>query len=94
MSRMVLCQILNKEAEGLDSPPYPGELGQRIYDSISLEGWNKWLERLTTIINENGLSTADPQSLDLIEQHMIGFLFKEGDLGQLPSGFAPPGAKK
>jgi len=94
MSRMVLCQILNKEAEGLESPPYPGDLGQRIYDNISVEGWNQWLERLTTIINENGLSTADAQSLDLIEQHMIGFLFKEGDMGQLPSGFTPPGAKK
>lgn len=94
MTRIVDCIVLKREAEGLDSPPHPGELGQRIYDSVSKEGWNQWLERLTMIINENGLSTADPQSIDLIEKHMLGFLFKEGDLGQMPEGFKPPGAKK
>jgi Fe-S cluster biosynthesis and repair protein YggX len=46
------------------------------------------------IINENGLSTIDPASLALIEQHMLGFIFKEGDLGQQPEGFRPPGSKK
>lgn len=94
MTRTVDCVVLKREAEGLDSPPHPGELGQRIYDSVSKEGWTQWLERLTMIINENGLSTADPQSIELIEKHMLGFLFKEGDLGQMPEGFKPPGAKK
>lgn len=94
MTRIVDCIVLKREAEGLDSPPHPGELGQRIYDSVSKEGWTQWLERLTMIINENGLSTADPQSIDLIEKHMLGFLFKEGELGQMPEGFKPPGAKK
>ena len=94
MTRTVDCVVLKREAEGLDAPPHPGELGQRIYDSVSKEGWTQWLERLTMIINENGLSTADPQSIELIEKHMLGFLFKEGDLGQMPEGFKPPGAKK
>jgi len=94
MSRMVFCQVLKSEAPGLDAPPYPGELGERIYNDISAEGWKQWLDRLTTIINENSLNTADPGSMQVIEQHMLGFLFKEGDQGQLPSGFKPPGAKK
>jgi len=94
MSRIVFCQVLKKEAPGLDNLPYPGELGQRIYENISTEGWNQWLQRLTMIVNENRLSTADPASVDIIEQHMIGFLFSEGEAGQLPNGFAPPGAKK
>jgi len=94
MTRMVFCQVLKREAEGLDELPHPGELGQRIYESVSQEGWAKWLERLTTIINENQLNTADPRSLDLIEQHMLGFLFKEGDLGNLPDGFQAAGGKK
>ncbi len=94
MSRMVFCQVLKSEAEGLDSPPYPGELGQQIFENVSKQGWQQWLERLTIIINENRLNTADPGSLDLIEKHMTGFLFGEGDLGQLPPGFVPPGAKK
>ena len=94
MSRMIFCQVLKREAEGLDAAPYPGELGERIFDNVSLEGWQQWLERLTTIINENRLSTADPGSVDLIEKHMVGFLFGEGDFGSVPEGFQPPGAKK
>jgi Fe-S cluster biosynthesis and repair protein YggX len=87
--RTVHCTVLNREAEGLEKPPYPGELGERIFENVSVEGWNQWLERLVLIINENRLSTADPESVNLIEQHMLGFLFQEGDLGSAPSGFAP-----
>jgi len=52
------------------------------------------VERLTMIINENGLNTADKDSIEVIEKHMIGFLFGEGDYGSVPAGFKPPGAKK
>ncbi len=93
MSRMVTCVVLKKEAPGLDHPPHPGELGQRIYDNVSSEGWNQWLEKLTMIINENGLNTADARSLELIEQHMLGFLFDEGDFSGA-GAFQPPKAKK
>ncbi len=94
MSRIVNCVVLRREAEGLDEPPHPGALGERIYESVSQEGWRQWLERLTMIINENGLNTADPRSIELIEHHMTGFLFGEGDMGAVPAGFRPPGAKK
>ncbi len=94
MTRMVQCVVLGRESEGLDNPPHPGDLGVRIYENVSQEGWKQWLERLTIIINENGLSTADPATMDVIEQHMVGFIFKEGEMGQMPAGFAPPGAKK
>lgn len=93
MTRTVHCVVLKREAEGLDETPHPGELGQRIYDQVSKEGWTKWLEQLTMIINENGLNTADPKTLELIEEHMKGFLFGEGPYtgGQ---AFQPPGRKK
>lgn len=91
---MVFCKFLEKEAEGLDEMPFPGEAGQRIYDNISKQGWQEWLNRLTMIINENRLSTADPTSIEIIEQHMLGFLFKETDAGQLPAGFSAAGGKK
>lgn len=94
MTRVVNCVVLKREAEGLDAPPHPGTLGMRIYENVSKEGWQKWLERLTMIINENGLNTADTASIELIEHHMLGFLFGEGDYGQTPEGFRPPGAKK
>lgn len=94
MKRMVECVVLKRKAEGLDKPPHPGELGKRIYENVSREGWRQWLERLVMIINENGLSTADPNNLSLIEKHMLGFLFGEGDYGQVPAGYRAGGGKK
>jgi len=91
MTRMVQCVVIKQEAEGLDKPPHPGELGIRIYENVSKEGWRQWLERLTAIINENGMSTADPQHLESIEKHMLGFLFGEGDHGGLPAGHSEAG---
>lgn len=91
---MIYCQVLKREAEALDRPPHPGALGERIFKNVSKEGWQQWLQRLATIINENRISTADPGSVALIEKHMAGFLFGEGDLGKLPAGFMPQGQKK
>mgnify|MGYP002529321367 CR=1 FL=1 len=92
MARVIDCVVLKIQAEGLDKLPHPGDLGQRIYEHVSKEGWKKWLERLTTIINENSLSTSDISSLELIEKHMLGFFFGEGDYGQLPAGLREAGA--
>ena len=94
MARTVNCVVLKREAEGLDAPPHPGDLGQRIFENVSREGWNQWLERLTMIINENGLNTGDPGTVEVIERHMEGFLFGEGPDAGVPQGFRPPGAKK
>ena len=94
MARTVQCVVLKREAEALDEPPHPGDLGERIFQNVSKEGWSEWLQRLQMIINENQLSTADPGSIDLIEQHMRGFFFGEGGLGGLPAGFRAGRAKK
>lgn len=94
MANTVQCVVLKQQAEALDAPPHPGELGIRIFENVSREGWQQWLERLTAIINENGLNTADPRNLELIEKHMKGFFFQEGDYGQAPAGFQRGGGKK
>lgn len=91
MANTVQCVVLKRAAEALDKPPHPGELGQRIFANVSKQGWQQWLERLTTIINENGLNTADPRNLELIEKHMLGFFFDEGSYGQAPAGFQAGG---
>ena len=69
--RMVSCVVLNAEAPALKKVPYPGELGQRIFNEVSEDGWAKWIENQTMIINENGLSTVDPTSLKMLEEHKI-----------------------
>jgi len=91
MANTVQCVVLKVEAEAMDTPPHPGDLGVRIFENVSKEGWKQWLERLTTIINENGLNTADIKNLELIEKHMLGFFFAEGDHGQVPAGFQSGG---
>jgi len=87
MPNTVQCVVLKIEAEALDAAPHPGELGEKILANVSKDGWSKWLERLSMIINENGLSTADVESIQLIEVHMKGFFFGEGEMGQVPAGF-------
>lgn len=93
MSRTVQCVVLKAESEGLDAPTYPGDIGIRIYENVSKEGWTQWLTRLSAIINENGLNTADVKSVELIEKHMLGFFFEEGDYGHAPAGFNAGGGK-
>ncbi|NBT01652.1 MAG: oxidative damage protection protein [Betaproteobacteria bacterium] len=57
--RTVRCIKLNKDAEGLDFPPYPGALGQRLYESVSKEAWQGWVKHQTMLVNENRLNLAD-----------------------------------
>ncbi|WP_321529244.1 oxidative damage protection protein [Sedimenticola selenatireducens] len=78
MSRMVDCVKLKKLAEGLERPPYPGELGQRVFENISKEAWQLWLQQQTILINENRLSLADPKSRVFLEEQMVKFLFEGG----------------
>lgn len=75
MSRMIDCIKLGKEAEGLDLPPYPGDLGKKLFEKVSKEAWQMWLQQQTKIINENRLNLADPQAQTLLKQEMENFFF-------------------
>ncbi len=77
MSRTVQCVKLGKEAEGLDKPTYPGELGQKIFDNVSKEAWQMWMKQQTIIINENRLSPINPEHRAIIEAEMEKFFFGE-----------------
>lgn len=91
MSRTVLCVKLKKEAEGLDYPTYPGELGKRIYEGVSKEAWQQWLAHQTMLINEYRLSPMDPKARKFLEKEMESYFFGEGSA--IPEGFKPPGSK-
>ena len=91
MTRMVQCVKLGREAEGLDYPTYPGELGKRIWENVSKEAWQMWLGHQTMIINEYRLSPIDPKSRELLEKEMEKFFFSEG--AELPPDFVPPASK-
>ena len=87
MARMVHCVKLGREAEGLDLPPYPGELGKRIYEQVSKEGWQRWVAHQTMLINEYRLSTIDPKARQFLVKEMEKFLFGSGAVK--PEGFVP-----
>ncbi len=78
MSRMVECILLKKQAEGLDRSPYPGDLGQRIFDTVSKEAWQQWLAQQTMLMNEKRLSPMNPDDRKFLESEMEKFFFGEG----------------
>ncbi|RKZ77710.1 MAG: oxidative damage protection protein [Gammaproteobacteria bacterium] len=78
MAHIVQCVKLKKEADGLDFPPYPGELGKKIYESVSKEAWQMWLGQQTMLINEYRLSLADPKSQQFLKEELDKFFFGEG----------------
>jgi Fe-S cluster biosynthesis and repair protein YggX len=88
MSRQVHCIKLGKDAEGLEAPPYPGELGQRIFENVSKEAWQQWLRHQTILINEHRISLVDPKARKFLEQEMEKFFFGAGSA--LPGGFISP----
>ena len=88
MSRTVQCVLLKREAPGLDRAPYPGELGRRIYESVSREAWARWLQQQTMLINEYRLTPIEPKARKFLESEMEKFFFGPGS--NAPEGYQPP----
>jgi Fe-S cluster biosynthesis and repair protein YggX len=86
---MVNCVKLGREAEGLDFPPYPGELGKRIFAGVSKEAWQQWMRMQTMIINENRLNLADAGHRKYLTEQVERYFFGEGV--EPVRGYVPPG---
>ena len=87
MARTVQCVILKREAEGLDYAPYPGELGQRIYENVSKEAWQQWLGHQTVLINEYRLTPIEPEARQFLATEMEKFFFGGGS--EKPKEYVP-----
>jgi Fe-S cluster biosynthesis and repair protein YggX len=87
MTHTVHCQKLNQTLEGLAKPPYPGPIGERIYNNISKEAWQLWQRHQTMLINEYRLSLIEPKSREFLEKEMLAFLFGNGS--EKPKGYTP-----
>lgn len=85
--RTVFCVKLQRQLPGLDTPPWPGELGQRIYENVSVDAWRMWEERMKMILNEYRLMPFQKEAQDLVAKHMEEFFF--GESAALPPGFMP-----
>ena len=88
MARVVQCSKLGIEGEGLDFAPYPGELGERIYQHICKQAWESWVGHQTMLINEYRLTPVDPKARKFLEEEMEKFLF--GDGSDMPADFVAP----
>lgn len=90
MARTVNCIKLGAEAEGLEFPPLPGEMGKKIFDNVSKEAWQQWIRMQTMIINENRLNLADPRHRAYLSEQLQKHFF--GDGADQISGYVPPKA--
>lgn len=90
MTRMVKCVKLGIETEGLDRPPYPGEMGKRLFEQVSKAAWQQWLRHQTMLINEYRLTPFEPKARQFLEEQMEQFFFGEGTAP--PEGYVPPQA--
>jgi Fe-S cluster biosynthesis and repair protein YggX len=87
---VVDCVKLGQEAEALDRPPFPGGLGQRVYNEISKQAWEMWQQQSTILINHYGLNLADPRAQEFLFEQMEEFFFGEG--AQMPEDWSAPAA--
>ena len=88
MVRMVQCVKFRREAEGLDFPPYPGELGKRIFEKVSREAWADWIKHQTMLVNENRLNLSDIKARKYLAERMEAHFFGAG--AEDPIGYVPP----
>ena len=87
--RTVKCVKLKREAPGLEYMPYPGELGQKVYDQVSQEAWQQWVGHQTMLINEYRLTPVDPKARKFLEEEMEKFFFAD-EGSEKPKEFIPP----
>jgi Fe-S cluster biosynthesis and repair protein YggX len=88
MSRSVFCRKYQQELEGLDKPPYPGPVGQKIYETISKQAWQAWTDHQTMLINEKHLNMMDPASRKFLQEQMEKFF--AGEEFEQAEGYVPP----
>jgi Fe-S cluster biosynthesis and repair protein YggX len=89
MARMVQCVKIGQLLPGLEQPPFPGELGERIHEHVSAQGYEMWHPYATMLINHYGLSLGNPQHRDYLMDQMEEFFF--GQSVQPIEGWAAPG---
>ncbi|QLB13727.1 Fe-S cluster biosynthesis and repair protein YggX [Bisgaardia hudsonensis] len=80
MARIVFCEYLKKDAEGLDFQLYPGDIGKRIFENISKQAWGEWMKKQTMLVNEKKLNMMNLEHRQLLEKEMVNFLFEGKDV--------------
>jgi len=90
MAQLVQCVKIGRELPGLEKPPFPGDLGLRIFENVSAEGYALWQPHMTILINHYALNPADPETRKILREQMEEFFF--GADARMPEGWVPAGA--
>lgn len=85
MTRRIFCTKLNQEADGMDTPPFPGPLGEKIFTTCSKQAWKMWLAHQTMLINEYRLNLMDLKAREFLKDEMEKYFFGEGSAK--PAGY-------
>ena len=85
--RLVTCQKLGKELPGMPYKPFDNDLGQKIYDNISMDAWRLWLEHSKMLINEYRLDLTSESGQRLWMTECEKYFFGEGS--DVPAEFVP-----
>jgi Fe-S cluster biosynthesis and repair protein YggX len=88
---MVKCVKMGKELPAIPYKPFNNELGQRIYDNVSMDAWRQWIEHSKMIVNEYRIDLASPQGQKLMLEQAEKYFFGEG--AQMPPDYVAPAAK-
>jgi Fe-S cluster biosynthesis and repair protein YggX len=89
---MVHCVKLKREAEGLEKPPFKGDLGKRVFDTVSQEAWRQWLEHSKMIVNEYRLDLVSPEGQRVWMDQLEKYFYGEGSAA--PAEYVPPKESK
>ena len=90
MAQLVQCVKIGRELPGLEKPPFPGDLGLRIFEHVSAEGYALWQPHMTILINHYALNPSDPETRKILREQMEEFFF--GEDARMPEGWVPAGA--
>lgn len=88
--RTVFCAKLKKQLPGLQEPPFDTDLGNKIYQTISQDAWNQWVEFCKMLLNEYRLNPARREDQEVIVKQMEQYFFGEG--AAPPKEYVPPKA--
>lgn len=87
MSKQLFCVKLQQNLEGMDAPPFPGPLGEKVFNQVSKQAWRMWLSHQTMLINEYRLSLIDPKAREFLQTELQKYFFGEGS--EKPEGYTP-----
>ncbi len=87
--RTVHCIKLGKDLPGIPFKPFNTDLGQQIFEHVSMEAWQMWLRESPRYMNTYRIDPMSQEGREFMEKQMkLFFGFEKGDLAD--TAWSPP----